>query len=88
MSHICQKWINKQLAETELLVSDSTPRIHSEASKDQILCYMHLVASCSAGCPEGMQFPGVLHLQRLQYPKILKTGGVEALGTRLCIYAD
>ena len=49
--------IKPKLAETALLVSDrsllSTPRIHSEASKDslviKVVCYMYTATCCAEG---------------------------------------
>ena len=39
------------LAESALLVSDSTPRIYSEASKTKscLVCYMYTATCCSGG---------------------------------------
>ena len=57
--HFCQKWDDKpKLAETTLLVSNSTPRIHSEASPLAVTCCGGRLA-CIAS------FPGLLHLQFL-----------------------
>ena len=44
--------IKPKLAETALLVSGSTPRIHSEARKDQVLsATCTLAATCCGGHP-------------------------------------
>ena len=51
-----------KLAETVLLVSDSTPRIHNEASKDEACpCTLPLVVLGASMA----SFPGLLHLQFL-----------------------
>ena len=63
----------EQYAETVLLVSNSTPRIHSEASKDQVLsCSCHLLwrASCMHSyVPRPCTSPVFVHLQYAEWPE-------------------
>ena len=86
------KWNNeKKLAETALLVNDSTPRIHSEASKDRVLsaCTLPLVVE---GVLEPRPQAGLLNLKFLivysiqKYCKWSKPGGAQGLGTMLQAY--
>ena len=52
--------VKPKLAETALLVSDSTPSVHSEAS---LVCYMN---TCCGGHPAcRASFLGLLHFQFL-----------------------
>ena len=50
-----------KFVETALLVSDSIPRIYSEANKDQVVMYaIHvraLAATCCGGCPGDIPGP-------------------------------
>ena len=71
--HFCQKWTNEpKLAETALLLSDSTPRIHSDPKSCLV---WHMYTSCHllwrVSCIHSLVprpayialFPDLLHLQ-------------------------